>query len=58
MKFHASDLKTVEITSTGKSAPADNFSCTAWKGQKAKVGFRSAPPGGEYDGELLRISLF
>ena len=32
-------------------------SCAAWKGQKAKVSFASAP-GGEYEGELSRIYFF
>ena len=58
MKFHAPDLKSVEVTSAGKSAPVDKPSCAAWKGQKAKVSFASAPPGGEYDGELSRIYFF
>jgi len=57
MKFHAADLKSVEVTSAGKSAPADKPSCAGWKGQKAKVGFHSAPPGGEFDGELSEISF-
>jgi tetratricopeptide (TPR) repeat protein len=58
MKFHASDIKSVELTSAGKSAPADKPACAAWKGQKAKVGFHSAAPGGEYDGELSNLYFF
>ena len=58
MKFHVPDRKSVEVTSAGKSAPVDKPSCAAWKGQKAKVSFASAPPGGEYDGELSRIYFF
>jgi len=57
LKFHAPARKSLEVTSASKSAPPDKPSCAAWKGQKAKVSFASAP-GGEYEGELSRIYFF
>ena len=57
MKFHAADLKTVEVTPANKLASADKPPCTAWKGQRAKVTFHSLPAG-EFDGELSAIYFF
>lgn len=58
MKFHASDIKSVELTSAGKSDPSGKPPCAAWKGQKAKVSFHPATPGGEFDGELSKLYFF
>jgi tetratricopeptide (TPR) repeat protein len=57
MKFHAADLKTVEVTPASKLASADKPPCAAWKGQRAKVTFHSLPSG-EFDGELSAIYFF
>jgi hypothetical protein len=57
MKFHASDLKSVEVTSANKLASSDKPPCAAWKGKRAKVTFHSVPAG-EFDGELAAIYFF
>lgn len=57
MKFHAADVKSVEVTTANKQNAADRPPCAGWKGQKAKVTFHSSPPG-EYDGELTAIYFF
>ena len=54
MKFHAADLKSVEVAPANKLASADKPPCAAWKGQRAKITFRSLPSG-EFDGELAAI---
>jgi hypothetical protein len=57
MKFHAADLKAVEVTPAGKLASADKPPCAGWKGRRAKVTFQSLPAG-EFDGEMSRIYFF
>lgn len=57
MKFHAAELKAVEVTPASKFLSADKPPCAAWKGQRAKVTFHSLPAG-EFDGELSAIYFF
>jgi Tfp pilus assembly protein PilF len=57
MKFHAAEMKAVEVTPATKSLSADKPLCAAWKGQRARVTFHSLPAG-EFDGELSAIYFF
>ncbi len=57
MKFHAANLKVVEVSPAAKLASADKPPCIAWRGLRAKVTFQSLPAG-EFDGELRKIYFF
>ena len=57
MKFHAADLKAVEVTPANKLASVDKPPCTGWKGLRAKITFQSLPAG-DFDGELSKIYFF
>ena len=57
MKFHAAELKGVEVSPANKVALADKPPCAGWKGQRARVTFHSLPAG-EFDGELSAIYFF
>lgn len=57
MKFHAPDLKAVEVTPPGKAGTPDQPACASWTGQRVKITFHSRPQG-EFAGELSAIYFF